>query len=190
MRIAGLLVALVLAASCSTEGGQPDASVAPTDSSESTASSATPPVTQLSPEALDELGALDQPATGGESTGPLGGTVLELDTGDGTVQIGEGEVPASMEGLPVPDDLVVELSSSTDEAAGFSGISAESVDDLAEFYREELASAGFQLVGDEAPSASVIVLRFEGVTGAGDVALSAAPGGVGTTVIVTFSPLG
>ena len=147
-------------------------------------------MTQLSPETQEELGSLDQPATGGESTGPLGSTVLDIDTGDGSVQIGEGEVPESMSGLPVPDGLRIELASSTAEAAGFSGVATQSVAELADFYRERLVDAGYRIVGDEAPTANVVLLRFEGDTGSGDVALSEAPGGAGTTVIATFSPVG
>ncbi len=197
MKTALLAVAVVMVTSCSGGGdsgapiASPDDSVAPTtDSPMPDATDDSPPVTQLSPAAQEELGALEQPATGGESTGPLGQTVLELDTGDGSVQIGEGEVPALMAELPVPDDLLVELSSSTDGAAGFSGASEQSVEDLADFYREELATAGFRLVSDDTPAASITVLSFEGESGSGDVALSGAPSGAGTTVIMTFSSLG
>jgi hypothetical protein len=197
VKTALLLIAVVMVSSCSGGGdsgaptASPDVSAAPTtDLLMPEVTDDVPPLTQLSPEAHEELGALEQPVTGGESTGPLGQTVLELDTGDGSVQIGEGEVPASMAELPVPDDLLVELSSSTDDAAGFSGVSEQSVEDLAKFYREELASAGFRLVSDDTPAASITVLSFEGESGSGGVALSEAPRGAGTTVIMTFSPLG
>jgi len=116
--------------------------------------------------------------------------VLDLDTGEGSVQIGEGEVPESMADLPVPDDLQVELASSAEDAAGFSGLSALAVGELADFFREGLVDAGYRIVKDEAPATNIVLLRFEGNGGSGDVALSEAPAGAGTTVIVTFSATG
>ena len=191
MRIGLVLAALVVIVSCS--GGGESSSQSTTGTSpvlgEADASVA-PPVTQLSPQAQEELGSLEQPATGGQSTGPLGSTVLDLDTDEGSVQIGEGEVPESMSGLPQPDGLRVELASSTTEAAGFSAVATQSVGELADFYRQQLVDAGYRIVGDEAPTSKVVLLRFEGDDGSGDVALSDAPGAAGTTVIVTFSPAG
>lgn len=190
MVLAALAAALVVA-SCSGTGDDDTGestveSTVATTQNEPTMSS--PPVTQLSSEVLEELGSLAPPTAGGESTGPLGSIVLELDTGDGTVQIGQGEVPESLQALPVPDDLAIQLASETDDAAGFTGLSTRSVDDLATFFREGLESAGYRITREESPSPTVVLFTFESDDGSGDVALSEAPANAGTTVVVTFSP--
>lgn len=186
MVLAALAAALVMA-SCSGTGD--DDTIESTVGTTPDASTVTsPPVTQLSSEVLEELGSLAPPVAGGESTGPLGSTVLELDTGDGTVQIGQGEVPESLRGLPVPDDLAVQLASETDDAAGFTGVSTRSLDDLASFFREGLESVGYRIAREESPSPTVVLFTFESDDGSGDVALSEAPANAGTTVVVTFSP--
>lgn len=193
MKAATLIVLLaVVVGSCSgSEDADNDAgTTVGTEAAAKPSGTEAPPVTQLSTEVLEELGSLAPPAAGGESTGPLGSTVIELDTGEGSVQIGGGVVPESLAGLPVPDDLEVQLASETDAAAGFTGVSTKSVVDLAGFFRDSLSSAGYRITSDQSPSTNIVLLAFDGDGGSGDVALSGAPGGSGTTVIVTFTPTG
>jgi hypothetical protein len=194
------LIALVLVvglAACSgtDDAGQSTSPVATTAPDTSTATAAVAPTTtevqqagELPPEALGELGPTEAPETGGESTGPLGQTRLDIDTGEGSLQIGVGEIPASAAEFPLPADLVVELASETSDATGFSGTSQGSVQDLADFYRESLPEAGFTVVEERTPTTTVVLIEFESPTVRGDLALSGAPGGAGTTVIVTLTP--
>lgn len=194
----GLVLVVTLAACSGTDdAGQSTSPVATTAPDTSTAPAAVAPTTtegqqvgELPPEALDELGPTEAPETGGESTGPLGSTRLDIDTGDGSLQIGLGEVPASASGFPLPADMVVELASETSDATGFSGISQSSVQDLAEFYRTSLPEAGFTVIEERTPTPTVVLIEFGGPSASGDLALSAAPGGGGTTVIVALTPTG
>ena len=191
MRLIFVVAALVVVSSCS--GGGESSSQSTTEASAVTSevdASDAPTVTRPSPELQEELGSFELPETGGQSTGPLGSTVVDLDTDEGSVQIGEGEVPESMSDLPLPEGLRIELASSTTEDAGFSGVATQSVGELAAFFRERLPNAGYRIVSDEAPTATVVLLGFEGEDGSGDLALSEAPGAAGTIVIVAFSPVG
>lgn len=166
----------------------PDTSTAPVEIASTTTEDQQ--VGELSPEARDELGPTEAPETGGESTGPLGQTRLDIDTEEGSLQIGVGEIPDSAAEFPLPADMVVELASETSDATGFSGTSQGSVDDLAEFYRTSLPEAGFSVIEEQMPTPTVVLIEFEGASARGDLALSGAPGGGGTTVIVTLTPLG
>lgn len=198
MRAWVLALIVVAGAACTGGGdsGEPSASsssvpaaTAPQEASTTTTSPEQQPG-QLPPEALDELGATPAPAAGGESTGPLGETELDLDTGDGSIQIGNADLPVSAADFPVPDDIDLQLASETAEASGFSGTSQRSVEELADFYRAALPEAGFTVIEERTPTATVVLIEFEGSSASGDVALSQAPGGGGTTVIVTLTPNG
>ena len=106
---------------------------------------------------------LEAPESGGESVGPLGGTELDpADTDDGSIQIGGGVVPASADDFPLPDDYELELASETSGATGFSGVSQQSVEALADFFRASLPAAGYEIVDDNAPTASVVLIGFQG----------------------------
>lgn len=118
--------------------------------------------------------------------GPLGSTEVELDTGEGTVQIGSGEVPDVVaEGFPVPDDLTVQLSTDVGDQAGFSGVSQQSFDELVELYRTGLPAAGYEVTEDQFVAGRLAVFSFDGPDGSGSVVISSAPGG-GQSVLVTF----
>lgn len=165
----------------SDRGDDPASDGDPTDTGGETT-----PTTSVPPEAADEgLAAPD----GDEPTvlGPLGSTEVELDTGDGTVQIGAGDVPDLIPvAFPQPDDLVVQIASDTDGSAGYSGVSRIGFDDLLQLYRDGLPAAGYDLIDDTVTAGSLAVLAFDGPDGSGEVVLSTpAPGG-GTSVIVTF----
>lgn len=194
----GLVLVAGLAACSGTDDAAPASSFAGTGvPGTSTAPVEIDPTTtegqqagELPPEARDELGPTAAPEAGGESTGPLGRTRLDIETEEGSLQVGVGEVPASAAGFPLPVDMVVELASETPDATGFSGTSQGSVDDLAEFYRTSLPEAGYSVVEEQTPTPTVVLIEFEGASDRGDIALSGAPGGEGTTVIVTLTPLG
>lgn len=182
----GFLVIAVTACSGDTDGTK--TSTSRPEVAESTTSVQQPG--ELPPEALDELGPTQQPASGGESTGPLGETELQIETDDGELQIGGGEIPESASAFPLPDDFELQLASETSTATGFSGVSAQPVDELADFFRASLPAAGFDITDDSAPTPAIVTLAFTGTDSEGDLALSEAPGSAGTTVIVTLSPLG
>jgi hypothetical protein len=142
----------------------------------------------LPEDALDELGVSQAPEAGGKSTGPLGQTSLALESDAGSLQIGTGTVPPAAVGFPLPEDFQVQLASETDDAAGFSGVSALSVDEVAEFYRSALPDASYAIVNDRSPSDGIVLMSFEGAGTSGDLAVSGAPSGDGTTIIVTINP--
>lgn len=146
----------------------------------------TPPPTAVPPEAIDDGIAVpdgDEPMV----LGPLGSTEIELDTGDGTVQIGAADVPDLIPAaFPRPADLVVQIASGTEASAGFTGVSRLEFDELVQLYREGLLAAGYELLDDTVTPGSLAVFAFDGPDSSGDVVLSTpAPGG-GTSVIVTF----
>ncbi len=192
-----LALIVVAGAACTGNGDSAESSVssslptatAPGDPTATTSVAVQQPG-ELPPEALDELGATQAPETGGESTGRLGETELDLDSEDGSIQIGSAELPVAAAGFPVPGDIDLQLASETAAASGFSGTSQLSVDDLAEFYRTSLPDAGFTVIEERAPTPTVVLIEFEGASARGDIALSGAPGGGGTTVIVTLTSTG
>ena len=122
-----------------------------------------------------------------EVLGPLGDTEIELDTDDGVVQIGAGDIPDLVPAaFPVPDDLVVQLASQAGDDAGFSGVSEVEFEDLVDFYAVELAAAGYETEQTQFVDGVVAVFEFVGPDGSGSVAVTVAPGG-GRNVLVTFS---
>ena len=123
---------------------------------------------------------------GGQSIGPLGDTQIDVQTDEGTVQIGGGSIPDAASGFPVPDDFVVLLVSETSNDAGFSGESEMSVDDLAAFYEDALIDAGFTITGRNARPGVVAVFNFEDATTVGQVAVSAGSSGDGSSIIVAL----
>lgn len=140
----------------------------------------------------DEPTDLDRPPqppdSAGESTGPIDDAEVELETDEGTVQIGEAEVPeAAQTGFPIPDDLDVQLASDAGSDVGFTGVSAMSVDDLIGFYEVGLVAAGFTITDSQVVEGSLAVYSFESDTAEGQVAISEAPGGEGSSVLVTLS---
>ncbi len=55
--------------------------------------------------------------------GPLGETDVEFDTDDGSVQIGEAEVPGVVDDdFPIPGGLDIQLASASGDDAGFIGV--------------------------------------------------------------------
>ncbi len=124
--------------------------------------------------------------SGAEATGPLGSTDLELETDEGSVAIGDAEVPELARDFPVPDGLEVQLASETATDAGFSGTAPGLVSNVAAFYRSALGEAGFSITQDtQVPSAedlpsgvqpTVVLVQFESPTKQGDIAITPAPG--------------
>lgn len=141
--------------------------------------------------------AVDRPpvpdGSGGESLGPLGSTDVELETEEGTVQIGDADVPELAAGFPVPDGLDVQLASETGTDAGFSGVAPESVASYADFYRSALPDAGYDITSERQPGAdddadpSVVLFTFESDDRMGDIVIAQAPGGTDTSIIVTIA---
>jgi hypothetical protein len=121
-----------------------------------------------------------------EVFGPLGETDAEFETDDGRVQIGSADVPdAVAESFPIPDGFEVQLSSQAGTQAGFSGVTDMTFDELVNFYEIELPPAGYEFERSRFVEGVVAVYDFEGPDGAGQVAISSAPGG-GHSVLVTF----
>lgn len=126
------------------------------------------------------------PGTGGTATGALEDADAQIETDTGTIQIGVAEVPAGVSPtFPIPDDLDVQLSSSTDTDFGFSGVSTRSIAELAEFYDAELAAAGYVISTRQETPGVLAVFAFERDDEFGQVAISSAPGS-GTSVLVTI----
>lgn len=124
--------------------------------------------------------------SGPEVLGPLGSTEVEITSDQGVVQIGVADLPDIVpDTFPVPDDLVVQLSSEIEEEAGFSGVTQLDFGELVTFYADELLAAGFAITDEQIVEDTVAVYTFEGSNGRGSVAISSAPGG-GRSVLVTF----
>jgi hypothetical protein len=141
------------------------------------------------PSGTPSSSAESPPDRGPVELGPLASTDLDVDTGDGRVQLGDDAdvpdlVPSS---FPVPDDLDVQLATETGAAAGFSGVTAVPLDDLVSFYLAELAAAGWTAETRQAVADTATVISFTGDAGSGEVAIAQAPGG-GRSVLVTFQP--
>lgn len=126
------------------------------------------------------------PEGGGTATGALEDADVQIETDTGTIQIGVAEVPAGVSPtFPIPDDLDVQLSSATDTDFGFSGVSARSIAELAEFYDVELTAAGYVITTRQETPGLLAVYTFERNDEYGQVAISSAPGS-GTSVLVTI----
>lgn len=122
-----------------------------------------------------------------EVFGPLGETEAEFETEDGRVQIGSGDVPdAVADSFPIPDGLVVQLSSQEGTQAGFSGVTDTAFDELVAFFESELPAAGYDLEPSRFVDGVVAVYDFESPDGSGQLAISSAPGG-SHSVVVTFA---
>lgn len=152
------------------------AATASTSISSSTAATSVPPSS-----------GVDPAEGGGTATGALADADVVVETDEGTIQIGVAEVPDGVsDTFPIPADLEVQLSSATETDFGFSGISAGSVDELAEFYVEELELAGYEITGRQEIAGTLAVYTFERDAEFGQVAISSAPGGGGSSVLVTI----
>lgn len=110
-----------------------------------------------------------------------------METDEGTIQIGQAVVPDGVsDSFPIPPDLVVELSSATATDFGFSGVSSLSIAELAAFYEEGLAAAGYEITQRQEIAGVLSVYTFEREIEMGQVAISEAPGGNASSVLVTI----
>ncbi len=139
------------------------------------------------PTTQSSTGAGDPPDGGGTATGALADADVVVETDEGTIQIGVADVPDGVSTtFPIPADLDVQLSSATDTDFGFSGVSAGSVDELAAFYVEGLELAGYEITARQEIAGTLAVYTFERAAEFGQVAISSAPGGGGSSVLVTI----
>ena len=124
---------------------------------------------------------------GGESIGPLGETELEVETDEGTVQIGTGEVPTGAAEVPLPDDFEVLLASETETDLGVTGTTALPFEDVVAFFDEALPTAGFEVT--ERTVQPGVFARFEvdAPPRAGDVLVSTTPGSDDTTITIALA---
>ena len=140
-----------------------------------------------------DAGTDPPPDSGPESLGPLGSTEVDLTSEDGTVQIGSADLPGLADGFPLPEGTVLELASETTTDAGFSGVAPGSVLEQADYFRESLPAAGFTITeerrptGDDDPDPAVVLISFETVDRDGELAITSAPGGSGSSIIVTIT---
>lgn len=156
---------------------------APSTSSTSSTTSSTTVTVVTSPPTVQTT---EPPTDVGAATGVLEDADVQIDTDAGTIEIGVAEVPDGVsDSFPIPPDLDVQLSSATDTDFGFSGVSAHSIADLAEFYDAELTVAGYVITARQETTDVIAVYTFERDDEFGQVAISTAPGS-GTSVIVTI----
>ena len=134
------------------------------------------------------------PEGAGQELGPLGSTVLDVDTGAGRVQLGDADVPTMAASFPVPDGLDVQLSSETANDAGFSGVIEGTVVEFADFYVLGLPAAGFEVLSEQrVPEGAdpldlrAVVLVFESAEQEGSVAIALAPGEEMVSILVTIA---
>lgn len=148
------------------------------------------PTTQPTP-VPSPLSDLDRepPAAGEgpESTGPIGSTELEIETDEGTVQIGGGDVPAGADAFPLPDDFVLQLGSETETDLGFSGTTALGFAELVDFYDAGLVFAGYEITRRQVQGETFAVFEFESADQVGQVALSTTPGEDSRTILVAIA---
>ena len=122
-----------------------------------------------------------------EVLGPLGETDVVVETEDGSVQIGSAAVPESIDGqFPLPADFEAQIASQQGDVSGLSGVSSLSFEDLVDFYAVELPASGYAVEAGQFVEGVVAVYDFTGAQGAGQLAISSAPGG-GHSVLVTFT---
>ena len=138
----------------------------------------------------DDDGAVE----GGQELGPLGSTELDVDTGEGTVQLGDADVPGLAGAFPIPDGLDIQLASETATDAGFSGVIEGSVATLADFYARGLQPAGFAIITEQRlpegaadEDLSAVVFAFESDDQEGSVAIARAPGIGSASIVVTIA---
>lgn len=188
--VSSALVALVMAGCTSGNDDAGPQSTTPTSTTPTVQADTTSNAsTTVSPraEATTEDGLPLPEGEEPEVLGPLGQSTVVIETEDGSLQIGAGTVPDVVSAeFPVPDDLVIELSSSAGGDAGFSGRSDSTLDELADFYATELPLRGFVVVDEQVVDGTVVVYEFDGPSGQGSVAISSAPGG-GRSILVTFA---
>ena len=183
-RVAGLLAVAVvgLSACSSSEGGE----AGPTTTESSSPATSRPTTTPAAPTSTD-FGRTLPEGDESEVLGPLGETDVVVETEDGSVQIGSAAVPESIDGqFPLPDDFDVQIASEEGEVSGLSGVSSLSFEDLVDFYAAELPAAGYAVDAGQFVEGVVAVYDFAGSQGAGQLAISSAPGG-GHSVLVTFT---
>lgn len=190
-RLFALLAAASLLGACN--GGESGESGTTTSVPTGATSATTSPSTTAVPTTVGPTTTATSPSTttvpegGGRQTGPLEDADVQIETEEGTIQIGVAEVPAGVSGdFPIPSDLDVQLSSATDTDFGFSGVSAMTVAELAEFYASALPDAGYEITDRQQAEGVLAVYSFERAGEQGQVAISSAPGGTGSSVLVTI----
>lgn len=184
------LVASVESTGPSTGSATITVSEATTQASVITVASTAPEATPV-PGATSDIARPPVPADSeARELGPLGSTDIDVDTGAGTVQLGDADIPDLASELPVPEGLDVQLASETETDAGFTGVAPGSVSDLGMFYRDALPARGFTITADsgdaDGDDAALVVLAFESNTQIGSVVITRAPGEAGTSVLVTI----
>lgn len=185
--------------STSTVGSTTDAPTTPTSVGTTTATTvpATPPPSTTNPAAapMPSTEPEDEseppveatlPADGEpEVLGPIGSVDLDLSTDEGSVQIGDAEVPPLIPAdFPLPDDLTVQVATEAGEQAGFSGVTDLELDELVDLYRTGLVAIGYEII-DEQVTGAFAVFRFASDGANGEIAVSSAPGG-GRSLLVTY----
>ena len=169
-------------AEAGVRNGDTEDSSAPTAPAQPTPTRAPAPTPTPQPERVEP-----EPGSGGQPTGSLDEADIEIETDEGTIQIGEAEVPDGVDAaFPLPDDFEVQLSSETEDQFGFSGVTAMSLEQLKAFYAEGLIAAGYEIVATQEVEGVLAVYSFEGDGVEGDVALSEEPGGDGSSILVTI----
>lgn len=195
MRRAFVLVAVSLIVGCSS-GGVDDAATPTTTIDKVTTVPSTAPASTVAtaptvPTAPENTLAASTPTTipegGGTATGALEDADVQIETEEGTIQIGVAEVPVGVsDTFPLPADLDVQLSSATETDFGFSGVSTMTVADLTEFYDAAMVEAGYTITERQVVEGVVAVYTFERADEQGQVAISTEPGGLGSSVLVTI----
>lgn len=108
---------------------------------------------------------------------------IEGEDGDSEFTFGTGELPDGFpEDFPMPDDVSVESGTSVDGGAGFSvGLDyAGSVDDAADFYRDALPNAGFEVTAtqqQEVEGRQTVIFAISGNGWDGTVSAADSPDG-------------
>ncbi len=200
--LTGLVGFLLLVSAC-TNGGDEEAAPT-TEAAPATTEAVEAPTTTEAPEASTTLppvepegDALDtdrvlESSDGQalpEELGPLGETERVIETNEGEISIGTGEVPEEVEeALPLPDDFEVQLASDTATDLGFSGTTASSLEELTEMYDLAFADESYTLEDRQEIPGTIVVYEISSASASGQVAVSATPGAEGSTILVTWNP--